>query len=80
MSEITIKQGHLKPTSSKEVVIEDGDWEVSVWVHDGKSIIADHWDSRYMTDKAGAFMCWHGISGITLGYTIDDIRWYDIVD
>lgn len=36
MSEITIKQGHLKPTSSKEVVIEDGDWEVSVWVHGGK--------------------------------------------
>ena len=36
MSEITIKQGHLKPTSSKEVIIEDGDWEVSVWVNGGK--------------------------------------------
>jgi len=47
---------------------------------DGKSIIADYWDSRWMTDKAGAFMCWHNISGITLGYVIDDIRWYDIAD
>lgn len=36
MSEITIKQGHLKPASTREVVIEDGDWEVSVWVHGGK--------------------------------------------
>ena len=48
---------------------------------DGKSIIADYWDSRWMVAaKTGDFICWHKISGITLGYTIDDIRWYDIAD
>ena len=45
---------------------------------DGKSIISDHWDSRYMVDsKTGGFITWHRISGITLGYVIDDVRWYD---
>jgi len=48
---------------------------------DGKSIIADHWDSRWMVgSNTGAFICWHKISGITLGYVIDDIRWYDTAD
>lgn len=35
-TEITIKEGHLNPKTSKEVTIENDNWEVSVWVTDGK--------------------------------------------
>lgn len=33
-TEITIKEGHLGPKGSKEVMIENDRWELSVWVTD----------------------------------------------
>lgn len=45
---------------------------------DAKSTIDDRWDSRYMVDdKTGDFVTWHNIQGITLGYVVDDVRWFD---
>jgi hypothetical protein len=35
MTDITIREGHLSPRNTKEVIVEDGDWEVCVWVHNG---------------------------------------------
>lgn len=46
-TEITIKEGHLSPSGSKEVIVENDRWEVSLHVADGfVRVVVNNTDDR----------------------------------